>query len=452
MDKHYKSALVLFSACLLSITTFAQDAYLENVAMGRYVKTNTNYAISASVRNATDIPITQFRVGWRWNNGTVNLGPVINVGGGGIVSNNYMSNTNPVQLNIPTQGEGTLKVWVKFVGDSDTSNDTITISMTAIENWAVKTVLLEAKTATWCPQCPPCNTVTNTISADPNVAIAKFHPSDDLSVASGTEYLSANMNVSYTPAGLIDQGEYGAYEINFIHTRWEAEVDARTLSVAPVSVSMSPTFNATTRVLNLPVTANFTYAEEGEYTMNAYVLEDNIVNYQNNGGAGNNYVHHHVVRAVLGGASGTADLIPASPVVNTPYSHEFTYTLPNEWVASNIRLVAYVTKRNDNGALTLNAAKASMLPVGIGETADLQASMKVFPNPLNEEGFYISLSPSSESATVEMFAADGRRIQQWQRVFSDVQYFDDLGSLATGTYLLRVQRGEATATFKLTKN
>lgn len=436
---------------LVSTQADAQNAYLQNLSIARYIKTNTNYPVSAWVRNSTGTAFTQFRMGWRWNGGTVNLGPVQSVGGGGIVTNNYLNYTHPMQLSVPTQGPGILKVWVQVTGDTDQSNDTITITVKPITNWATKTVMMDTKTAIWCQYCPAANTVGNTIDSDPLAVIAKFHANDALSSSSGSAYMSANMNVSFTPAGLLEQGEYGSYTVNSAHNGWESGVAARQLSVAPATITATPNFNATTRLLTVPVTANFTYAEAGQYTLNAYILENGVLGAQTSGGAGNNYVHNQVVREVLGGSGGTTGVIPSSPVAGTPYTHTYTFTLPAGWNASNVQVMAYVTRRETGGALSLNATKVSILPVGIEETNALQASLNVFPNPFME-ALQVELAADATPAFVELYSLDGRVLAQWERVFAgEPQRFDGLGSLAAGAYVLRVQRGGLVANFRLVK-
>ena len=452
MRSRYTFPLAAALLCtVVSSKAVAQNAYLQNLSIARYIKTNTNYPVSAWVRNSTSTPFTQFRMGWRWNGGNVNLGPVQSVGGGGIVTNNYLNHTHPVQLSVPTQGPGILKVWVQVNGDTDQTNDTITITVKPITNWTTKMVMMDTKTATWCQYCPAANTVGNTIDNDPLAVIAKFHASDALSSSSGTSYLSANMNVTFTPAGLLEQGEYGSYTVNSQHNTWESGVAARQLSVSPVSITVAPSFNATSRVLTVPVTANFTYAEAGEYTLNAYILENGVLGAQTNGGAGNNYVHNQVVREVLGGSNGTAGVIPSNPVAGAPYTHTYSFTLPAGWNASNVQVMAYVTRRENGGALSLNATKVSMLPVGIEENNALQASLNVFPNPFID-AMQVELAADATPAFVEIYSLDGRVLAQWERVFAaEPQRFDGLGSLAAGAYVLRVQRGGLVANFRLVK-
>ena len=138
LTKTLLGILLIASAASLQ----AQNAYLQNVSLPRYIKAGVNYPVSAWARNLSSTPLP-------WNTGTT-----INITAPGISSSSYVPYTHPVQLNT-TQGPHTLVVEILSTNDSDPTNNTVTINFTALNNWADKVVLLEARTETWCPQCPP---------------------------------------------------------------------------------------------------------------------------------------------------------------------------------------------------------------------------------------------------------------------------------------------------------
>lgn len=453
MSPRYTFTSAVFGLALAGASVQAQNAYLQDLEIGRYIKTNTNYQVKVKVRNAVSAPaVTSFRVGWRWNNGTVNLGPNQAVGGGGITTGNFLPYTHPNQLNVTTQGAGTLKVWVQVTGDTDQTNDTLTAVIKPITNWAEKTVLMDMKTATWCQYCPSANVVGNTLNADPFTVVAKFHSSDGFSNANATAYLNQMFNVNFTPAGLLEQGEYGSYVVNSNHGQWAAAVDARKLSVSPVSIQVTPNFNTSTRVLTVQVATTMLYAEAGTYTINAYILEDGVLGPQTNGGAGSNYVHNQVVREVLGPVTGTTGVIPANPVQGQTYTHTYTYTVPTAWNASNLRILAYATRVEGSGRLTLNAKAVGMLPVGIEERDALSNVFTAWPVPF-AGNLFVDLPADPQAADLELFAVDGRLLATWRRTFNGAPVeLDGLEGLPAGTYMLRVRRGTESGQRRVVKD
>lgn len=439
-------ALALLGTAFLAEAQ-AQNAYLQNLSVPRYIRTNTPNPINVWVRNSTSTPITAFRVGWRWNNGAVNLGPQVNVGGGGIVINNYMNYAHPVQLQAATEGPGTLKVWVQVTGDNDQSNDTLTVVVRPVTNWHAKRVLMEIKTATWCQYCPPAATLGNTLNSDPDVVVAKFHSSDQFSSTSGTSYMN-QYNAGFTPAGVIDMGESGDYQANSQHPAWSDQVNARKAGVAPVSVGVTHTYNASTRQLTVNVASNFGYAEPGDHRINAYIIENNLSGPQTNGGG--NFVHQQVVRHVLGGTNGTTGVIPSSPATGTNYTHTYTYTLPEGWNPANITLVAYVFRRENAKNIALNAAKSGTLITSVEEQAWLNEAIEAYPNPFTTE-LWLKLPPLDRAAELRLLSLDGRELhmQRLPAGSGDRVPVDLPANLASGIYVLRVQVGDSFAEKRL---
>lgn len=418
----------------------AQDAYLQNLQIGRYIKTNTNYSISYSVRNAVSSPaLTSFRIGWRWNNGSISYSQQINMGGGGINQNNLYNHTHPASLNVATQGAGTLKVWVEGQGDNNHANDTITIKIKVISNFAEKNVLAEVKTATWCQYCPAANVLANTMNQDPRAIVVKLHSEDGLSSANATAYLSQNMNVNFTPAIMIDQGEYGSYVINSQHPGWQGQIDARKLGVSPASVQINPTYNTSNRQLTVQVVSTILHPEAGEYRINAYILEDNVSGPQTNGGSGNNYIHNQILREILGPVSGTTGVIPQNPVQGQAYTHTYTHTLPASWNPAKIRIVAYITHVENGQKYTLNANKAGLGSMGIDHSTLNGSEINIYPNPFtyNLSIDFSKVDPSPY--TIELFNPDGRLMQSWNFSGGNTSFeLNKLESLPAGSYYVRI--------------
>lgn len=432
---------MLVAGLLLSSTAAAgQDGYLTNFDVPRYIEANTDHPLTLRARNASGASIEFFQVSWRVDGGTVHTMNQ-SVGGGGIVGNNasFLEVTHPDQMNVG-EGAHVLEVWITVPNDTDQSNDTLTMNFTALNNWAPKVVLIEARTETWCPQCPPANTVTDQLLSDPAYAVVKFHLNDGMEFPDGNDHYG-QFDTTFTPQAVLEAGEYGTYEPNAGWNVWSNEMAARAQGVSPVHISMESVVNNSTRVMNVTLEASFTYAINGPFTMNVYLAENNVPGPQAN--APPNYIHHGVMRALLGGAFGTSGVIPNNPSLGTTYSHTYTYTIPNELSIESLYLVGVIEHHPGSGGYALNSISSMHSAVGMADLGADQDRLDVFPNPFNSE-LNIQVSGITANADLQLIGLDGRMILQQNINLNEdrISSISMPGDLAAGPYLLQITTPE----------
>lgn len=447
MSRSYSPVLLLIVLSLVGMTgTHAQNAYLANVSLPRYIKAGVNYPIAVRARNASTTPYTSFSISWRLDGGATNTGPSQGVGGGGITQNNFLPYTHPVQLNT-TQGPHTLEVWITTAVDTDPANNKVTIQFTALNNWAEKVVLLESRTETWCPNCPDANDVTNGLMANPDLAVTKFHLSDALNACAECITYYNQHNINYTPAGIVEMGEYGDYAITSNYSIWEADMAARAQGVSPVELTMTSSVNNATRQLTVTLNAEFTYLVQGGMSLNVYVLEDDVPGPQTSAPSG--YVHQRVMRAMLGGSNGSTDVIPNTPVVGNAYSRTYTYTVPATYNMSKLHLIGVLEHRltGFNDRYALNSVNRSVAGVGIDELALGDERLEAYPNPFSER-LNVGVDGITGNAMVELIGMDGRVAHRSNVVLTSMASSPvELGgaNLPNGAYVLRVITSEGVA-------
>lgn len=423
----------------------AQDAYLTNAYVPTFVKAGTDIPITVRVRNHATAQLFTFRVDWKWNNGAVHTG--FSQTTTGISGNQYWPYEHQVPFNVP-QGSGLLKVWVAGVGEKNFTSDTLTFRVTALDQWVAKSILLEEWTATWCPQCPPANTAGNTLNNDPSIVVAKHHAQDQFSSGASTAFF-APYEVDFTPAGIIDQGEYGAYTPNAAATLWAAEIELRKQGVSPVDLGLTASFNALDRMLTVEMSATYTYGLPGTHAFNVFILEDGIATDQVNGPA--NYVHDQVVRDVLTGVQGDATLIPATPVPGTTYSGTWGFIVPEDWVAQGIRVVGFVSHRQNGLASTLNVRSTASLAVGVNEPEVPLGALHAYPNP-STDALWMLWPEGQGNASAQVFALDGRELLSQRVVLNgEAIALEGWSTVLPGAYLLQVQQGERSMRVQVVK-
>ncbi|MBK7945444.1 MAG: Omp28-related outer membrane protein [Flavobacteriales bacterium] len=433
--------LICSIAFLSSIALSAQNAYLTNCFVPRYWKANTGWEIAARVRNSqSGAPLISFRVDYRFGNGPVQQGDWQSTTG--INPGQYWPYVHQIPFTSPS-ADGTLKVWVVGIGETDPANDTLSFPLTVIPQWATKSVLMEQFTGTWCQFCPTPNATTNALDADPLIVVAKHHNADEFSVQSSTDYW-AQFSANYSPSGVMDQEEFGRLQDDAAYDQWGARADLRKLGVSPVAVSAMPAFNTWTRMLAMDVIADFKAAVSGQFVLNAYVVEDQVPGPQTAGAPG--YLHQQVVRAVLGGPTGVAGVIPSTTVANTIYSEQFALQVPQEWNHTNLRVIATVSERSAAGTWTMNVSDNALIEVGVGEEPGLRFGL--FPNPARD-AVRLRL-PSDSPARVRLFAADGRMAYDSSVVpIGGLALIERPASTEPGLFLIRVDQDGRTGMERL---
>ena len=125
-----------------------------------------------------------------------------------------------------------------------------------------------------------------------------------------------------------------------------------------LGVAMETTTSGNTSTVNVKVKFGKSFSN---LKLVVYALEDNLIYNQTNstsyyGGANPivGFEHDHVLRAVLS-SSILGETITGSTNLNDEFSKSFTYTIPGNVNASNVRFVAFVI---DSSNKALNARQA----------------------------------------------------------------------------------------------
>ena len=451
--------------CLFSTTTVTgQDATISSANVNPYVKTGKSYQLEVNVANEASTKLKAFRVSYTIEgSGNINTSRKINIRGGGIGQRTYVPFEHPDEFSLDDQGDFTLKAWVHDTdGDTNPRNDTITVQSTAIAGGVARGTLLEVVTATWCQYCPPANKKANSIAENnEDVAVAKFHHSDELSTQAGTNYYTDYYadGVS-TPGGILNMGSFGSYQVNANRGQWKDQATSNAGTLTPVKVSADPSLDRENRQLEIDLTASFTYADEGDYYVNAYVLESGIDLPQTN--AGSDYEHDHVVRKMLDGANGDGKVIPDAPQTGKDYQKTYSYTIPNDYNIDELSVIGLVYQKQNGKTWAANAVQKENLSSedesGGGNTGiasnGVSTDMKVYPNPF-QESLAIEVPDKAQDLSVAVYSMQGQKVheevvhttQSSQKVKVDLTG----QSLSKGLYTLKVTSTSSTYTKRVQK-
>lgn len=233
-----------------------------------------------------------------------------------------------------------------------------------------KVVLIEDFTGAACPNCPDAHiAIGNAYAAYPGqvVAIAEYnyfadplHADEDLRTEEAlllNDYLGPAIG---WPASFIDRKD-------FDNDDYMPEIPANVVPYCgdqvvltpPCNITITNTYDATSRKLDVVVRVDYTSAVTLQNKLSVVLIENGIIAAQvddNVGGEVEDYEHNHVMRDMLSYYLG--DALPEENVPGRWYTFVYSTTLPTEWNADNMAVVAFVHNFETDNKEVLQAAEA----------------------------------------------------------------------------------------------
>jgi hypothetical protein len=313
--------------------------------------------------------------------------------------------------------------------DDDATDDEVQLNVNPVVPAAGKIVVGEEATGTWCVWCPRGAVFMDRFANDydgywAGIAVHGGQTSEPMRVPiydSGIAPL-----ISGHPSSLVDRGS--AVD----PSQMTAQFFQR-LQTAPVAViTNGATWDATSRTLNVSVTADFQSGANSNYKIVCVLTEDGVTgttsaynqaNAYAGGGNGvmggyellpnpvpaSQMVYDHVARHIAPSFGGFTGSFPATVNAGEEHTVNFTFVLPASWNADNMHIVGMLVAPNgriDNAGYTTIAGAVSNgyesgVSAGLSELTDEQLDdvLKVYPNPANEYAV-ISINLSQDAQVV----------------------------------------------------
>jgi len=272
------------------------------------------------------------------------------------------------------------------------------------------------------------------------------------------------------PGAMIDRVLYDGFD-KVPHTRsnnaWADHTALRVNASSPVDVSITHTYNETTRVINATISADFVDYAGWDIRFNLFIVEDNVVgsgsgydqvNYFNTTsgspyeGLGNpivGYKHRHVLRAVPSGVPGTSGVVPAIVNPGGQYSQSYTYTIPTTYDKSEMSLIGFLsyynaTEPGNNDILNV----ATPVKVGIDENiANKSLEGDFFPNPVSDLGMLSFHLNNTESVLVEvrnMLGQQVKVVREGKLTPGNHKFAVNVSDLSEGIYYVNINEQRLT--------
>ncbi len=335
----------------------------------------------------------------------------------------------------------------------------------------IQYVLVENATGAWCQYCPDgAVRLEGILNAYPKTIGSAMHNRDSMEIPDG-----ATVNETYV-------GQYGGYPFGMVNRMpgWKTQMIAmdrgdwliattELLPMAPTfEVSMAHSFNAATGMIDITVTAKSLLAQTGNYNINVFVIEDSVIGpnirgyvqsntaynaepghpYYQKGDPILNYVHRHVLRAMLGGPWGSSGAITNNPPAGGTYQRSFSYTIPSGRDYRKYRLIGLVQKNSTsiNDRPIINAIKAIVTPgtTGISQPREALLDVEIFPNPAMDNVAIKGILDKPGDMNVTIINSAGAIVFEKDYHYKASMFGEaiSLTQLSSGVYFIRLNAGE----------
>ena len=357
---------------------------------------------------------------------------------------------------------------VNATNDDISSDDTIIGSINPVVPAVGKMVVSEEGTGTWCQWCPRGSVFMDQF----NTKYSQFwagiavHNGDPMTV---TDYDAAfgGLIAGY-PSALVDRG-------NDVDPSGMTPDFLTRVQIAPKAlITNGATWDATTRTLNVSVTADFQSAANNNYKLACVLTEDGVTgtgsgyNQSNAYSGGGNGVmggyetlgnpvpaaqmtYDHVARAIAPSFSGYVNSFPTTVSSGDLHTINFSFVLPTTWDENEIHIIGLLidpTGKIDNaGKATITEAVSNGYVNGSNAglyenlTNQLDEIIKVYPNPASDAATIEILLQNEASVQIKLIDASGKEVssRDYGKVNGSWIVPVDTKNLESGMYLIQLE-------------
>ncbi|MCX6310375.1 MAG: T9SS type A sorting domain-containing protein [Bacteroidetes bacterium] len=427
----------------------------------------SNISIGGTIQNAGTSPITSIAV--KYNDGTSTF--TDNIASINIASFTTYNFTHNIPYNIPSLGAHPIKVWIELAGDANHTNDTLGTIINGAMFIPNHHVTVEEGTGTWCGWCVRGMVFMDQANTNhpTDMELIAVHNGDPMVVTAydaGMGTLIAGYPTIVVNRDILDDP-----------SNIEAEYLSTIGNFGYADLTPTVTFNATTRVATVVVSAHFAVGLTGDYRLACAFTENQVHgtattydqhNYYTGGGSGPmampgydfavlpdpvpaaQMYYDYVARTIVGGFNGMAASLPATIPAGSTQSYTFTYTIPAGYNVANMKAKVLLIDNTQAAKHIMNSAGAA-IPLGI-ETPSALNGVSIYPNPFNQSTNIDINLMSNENVTVELFDMTGKLVSsQNEGQLNAGQHTISVAAanLSEGMYFVKITAGTSVLTQKV---
>lgn len=313
------------------------------------------FSLSGKLRNNTSQDATTAKIAYRIGDKEATCDVSLD----DILPGEIGSFTLPVEAP-DTIGNYTLEATLQSINGQDdefAANNTATTSIKVLGEVVPKKVLIEEFTTQGCSNCPAGQTrIAEGVKGLDNYVLVAHHygAGTDIFTASGSSVLQRfyNSSTTFAPAMMIDRTnmtELGVSTSGPVLNVLESDqirkmVNHFASSTASVSVGIKRDYDEASRQLKIQAGSHVVEGSviTGTPALHVLLIEDGVIAEQSPDLA--NYQHNHICRRFVTPVNGE----PITFVGGAEIEKTYTVTLPADWDASNMHIVAFVSNYDLN--------------------------------------------------------------------------------------------------------
>ena len=261
------------------------DPVLIAIDIDAYVVNPSNVDIKGTIKNGGLNPINNIDI--KWSDGTTTY--TDNLTGLNIIMNGTYNFTHSTQLIVNSLASNSLTVWLEYAADLDTSNNTLTASVSGLSFVPEKITVGEEKTGSWCGWCPRGAVALAEMESTSSFIGIAVHNGDPMTISSYDGSLGTYVPGGY-PGGGVDRVLAGdPSDFSVMHA-------SRATEIVPCGVnSINASFDGSTNNISVSTEVEFFGEMNGNFRLSCVIVEDDLestasgwaqANYYSGGGAG----------------------------------------------------------------------------------------------------------------------------------------------------------------------
>lgn len=276
--------------------------------------------------------------------------------------------------------------------------------------------LVEQFTSTYCTYCPQGTAnIQSLCNMRNDIAWVSIHENmgnTDPFRTEQTDSITSLQGINGFPEGSFDrtvgiEANNRVYAVltNLQPSRMSTFLDNISETPSWATVNVNSTFDETTRkaviTIDGELVPNYEDFMGNDSKLTVYITEDGLVAPQVSGG--NDYVHNNVLRQALVSVKGVA-----LKKNGNAYKNEFTVTIPGDWKADNLNIVAFVSRPLGNALTDIYVTNANKRKLGeFDEPTSMRGDLDGDGNiTIADISMLIDYILDPEATTVDIVAAD----------------------------------------------
>jgi len=318
--------------------------------------------------------------------------------------------------------------------------------------------VIEYCTGTWCQWCPCGHEIIDGIITNfPNTMVLSYHGAGSDPWISYSLPMIQLFGFNSYPTGVVSRktGIIG-------RDGWNNRVVYQsTFDTAGCSIVFNNySYNSGTRTITANVVCTALLNLTGSYYLNLILTEDNLVYPQTGNGSctgGSNYVHKHVVKGLINGATG--QLVSSSWNQGQAVTIPLNYVIPSGFVETNCKVNAFVYKQGTSVSFDYTVQQSKMTPatgvtgiINQNETPNVYSLEQNYPNPFNPATNIKFSIPKDGNASLKIYDILGNEVAIYLEGFVKAGVYKaefDGSNLASGIYFYTLRTGDFVETKKM---